>query len=52
MENTNTMELTQEQIAQINKYIVEMSYFLPDEVRSSAKWQNESSEVLASLEIN
>lgn len=35
----------------INRYIIDMSKYIPEKVRASAKWQADSSKVLQALGI-
>lgn len=49
---TNKKALTTKEINQINRYIIDMSAYVPDKVRASAKWQSESSKALRSLGIS
>lgn len=43
--------LTPKKVDRINRYIIDMSKYIPEKVRASAKWQANSSKVLQALGI-
>jgi len=47
-----TVSLSPKDITKINRYIIDNSKYVPGNVKASAKWQNQSSQVLHSLGIS
>ena len=52
LQSLKSVSLTSKQVDKINKYIIDMSAYVPDKVKASAKWQSDSSNVLRSIGIS